>query len=127
MTEERLATNNPQRTLLEYGIPLSYGSDGMPIGPLVGIYAAVTRKGVDGKVYGPEESLTVQEAIKAYTWGPAYQNFDEKERGSLEVGKVADMVVLSEDILTVDPERIKDLRVEQTIIAGQLLYSATPE
>lgn len=127
LTEERLATNNPQRALLEYGIPLSYGSDGMPTGPLVGIYAAVTRKGVDGKVYGPEESLTVQEAIKAYTWGPAYQNFDEKERGSLEVGKVADMVVLSEDILTVDPERIKDLRVEQTIIAGQLLYSATPE
>lgn len=127
LTEERLATNNPQRTLLEYGIPLSYGSDGMPTGPLVGIYAAVTRKGVDGKVYGPEESLTVQEAIKAYTWGPAYQNFDEKERGSLEVGKVADMVVLSEDILTVDPERIKDLWVEQTVLAGQVLYSATPE
>jgi predicted amidohydrolase YtcJ len=125
LTPERLETNNPQRTVLRYGIPLSYGSDGMPTGPLVGIYAAVTRKGVDGKVYGPDERLTIEEAVRAYTMGSAYQNFDEDNWGSLEIGKFADMVILNEDILTVDPDRIKDLWVEQTIINGVLVYSAS--
>jgi predicted amidohydrolase YtcJ len=124
LSPAKLQTNNPQRTLLRHGIRLAYGSDGMPLDPLTGIYAAVTRRGVDGKVYGPAEALTVQEAIRAYTAGTAYLTFDENGRGTLEVGKVADLVVLGEDILQVDPERIRTIPVLQTIVAGEVLYTA---
>lgn len=118
----RLERQNPQRSLLERGIRIAYGSDGLPHGPLLGIWAAVNRLGHDGKVYGAEEAISVEEAIRAYTRGPAYLTFDEQERGSIEVGKVADLVVLAEDPLSVDPLRLRDLAVERTIIAGQELF-----
>jgi predicted amidohydrolase YtcJ len=124
LSPERLATNNPQRTLLKHGIKLAYGSDGMPLDPLTGIYAAVTRRGVDRKVYGPEERLSIQEAIRAYTAGTAYMTYDEHNRGTLEVGKFADLVVLSEDIFTIDPERIRTIPIERTIVGGEELYQA---
>ncbi len=124
VTPERLQTNNPQKSLRDHGIRVSFGSDGMPLGPLVGIYAAVTRKGVDGKVYGPQEAISIEEAIRSYTAASAYQTFDEDVKGTLEVGKYADMVVLSDDILTIDPNRIMDIKVEQTIVGGKLLYQS---
>lgn len=123
LSPERLQTNNPQRSLIARNIHLSYGSDGMPIGPLVGIYAAVTRKGVDGKVYGPDERVSVADAVRMYTLEPAYLTFDESERGSIAVGKVADFVVLGDNILTVPPGRIKEIPVEMTIVGGQTLYT----
>jgi predicted amidohydrolase YtcJ len=122
-TPEGLASNNPQKSILSRGIHLSYGSDNMPANPLIGIYAAVTRRGIDGKVYGPEERVSLGEAIRAYTWGTAYLMFDEKNRGSLELGKLADMVVLGEDIFAVDSEQIKDIQIEKTIIGGEVLFS----
>lgn len=122
---DRLRTQNPQRSLLDWGIRVSYGSDGLPYGPLLGIWAAVTRRGYDGKVYGAEEGVTVEEAVRFYTQGTAYMTFDEDERGSIEVGKVADLVVLGEDILTVDPERIRDIPVELTIIDGEEVFSGS--
>ncbi len=82
------------------------------------------RKGWDGKIYGPGERVSVEEAIRAITMGTAYMNFDEKKKGSLEVGKFADMVVLGEDILTIDPDRIKDIPVEMTIIGGEIVHSS---
>lgn len=117
---ERLQRNNPGRSVLDHGLHLSFGSDERPYGPLVGIYAAVTRRGYDGKVYGPEEALTVKEAVRAYTIDSAWHTFDEKTRGSIEPGKVADFVVLSDDIFTIDPERIIDLKIVKTILAGQI-------
>jgi predicted amidohydrolase YtcJ len=120
---QKLETNNPQMSLVRAGLKLGYGGDGMPLSPLVGLYAAVSRKGIDGRVYGPGEKMSLEDAIRAYTMGSAYLTFDEASRGSLEVGKLADMVVLGEDILTVDPERIKDLRVDKTIVGGRVLYS----
>ena len=121
---KRLETNNPQRSLLERGIRMAYGSDHRPYGPIVGIWAAVNRIGRNGKVYGPSEAVSVKEAIHLHTLGPAYLTFDENNRGSLEVGKWADMVVLTEDILSVDPVRIREIGIEKTIIQGEIVYSA---
>ncbi|GFE80148.1 hypothetical protein GCM10011487_21480 [Steroidobacter agaridevorans] len=117
---EQLARNNPARTILDHGLKLTFGSDERPYGPMYGLYAAVTRRGADGKVYGPEEAITLQQAIRAYTIDAAWQTFDEKTRGSIEPGKVADFAVLSDDIFTIDPLKIKELTVLQTIINGRI-------
>ncbi|MBI4447307.1 MAG: amidohydrolase [Acidobacteria bacterium] len=123
----------PYQTYVKNGIPVSFGTDvptweilGQSAGrwdPFFGMWAAVTRKGTDGTVSNPEERITAEEAIRDYTLGPAYLNFDESRLGSLEVGKAADMVVLNEDILSVEPDRIKDIKAEKTIVAGRILYS----
>jgi len=120
---EREATQNPTRSLLDHGIAVSYGSDAGPYGPLLGIHAAVTRRGWDGKVRGPEEAVSVERALRLHTVGSAHFTFDEKTRGTLEVGKVADLAVLSDDILTMAPERIKEIRVERTILGGREIYA----
>jgi hypothetical protein len=107
---------------MDHGITVAISSDILPIGPMVGLYAAVTRKGMSGQVYGPDETITIKEAIRAYTLTGAYLNFEEEVKGSLEPGKFADMIVLSNDILTIDPERIMDIEVEQTYVNGKLVY-----
>jgi predicted amidohydrolase YtcJ len=119
---ERLRLQNPSRTWQEHGIWFSYGSDQLPYGPIYNIWNAVTRLGWDGKVYGPEEAVTTEEAIRLHTLATAYQNFDEEVRGSLEAGKVADLVVPAEDILAAPPERIKEILVLKTIIGGKEVY-----
>lgn len=119
----RLQHNNPLRGPMDHGITVAISSDILPIGPMVGLYAAVTRKGMTGTIYGPDEAITMEEAIRAYTLLGAYLNFDENEKGSLEPGKFADMIVLSDDLLTIDPERIMDVQVDQTWIAGELVYT----
>jgi predicted amidohydrolase YtcJ len=121
---EREQTNNPQKTLLKRGIRMSYGTDGAPTDPRVELWSAVMREGWDGKVYGPGERVSLEEAIRAITMGTAYMNFDEKKKGSLEVGKLADMVVLGRDILTIDPNEIRDIPIEMTVIGGKVVYSA---
>ncbi len=118
----RLDHNNPLRSPMEHGVTVAISSDILPIGPMVGLYAAVTRKGMSGQVYGPDEIITIEEAIRAYTLTGAYLNFEEDVKGSLEPGKFADMIVLSDDILTIDPEHIMDIEVEQTYINGKLVY-----
>mgnify|MGYP001068926096 CR=1 FL=1 len=121
---ERLERNNPQRSLARRGIRLAYGSDHRPYGPIVAIWAAVTREGRDGRIYGADEAVTVEEAIRYHTLGSAYLTFDEDELGSIEVGKLADMVVLTHDILTIEPARIREIGIEQTIIGGEIVYTA---
>jgi hypothetical protein len=108
---------------MDHGITVALSSDILPIGPLVGLYAAVTRKGMTGTVYGADEAITMAEAIRAYTLLGAYLNFEEDSKGSLEAGKFADMIVLSDDLLTIDPEKIMDIVVEQTFVNGELVYS----
>ncbi len=120
----QLERNNPLRTLLDRKIHMALGNDNLPTGPMLCLYAAVTRKGMDGRVYGPEEKLTLQEAIRGFTRDAAYLSFDENVKGSLEPGKLADMVVLGEDIFTVPAERIKDLPIEKTIVGGRVVYAA---
>lgn len=119
----RLQHNNPLRSPMDHGITVAISSDILPIGPMVGIYAAVTRKGMTGNVYGQEEAITREEAIRAYTASGAFLNFEEDMKGSLQSGKFADMIVLSDDILTVDEGKIMDILVEQTYVDGKLVYS----
>jgi predicted amidohydrolase YtcJ len=119
LSPERQRTQNPSRSLLDHGIRISYGSDAAPYGPVFGLWNAVTRRGWDGKVYGPEEAVTIEEAIRFHTTGTAFQTFDEARKGSIEPGKLADFVVLGGDILRADPERIREIPVERVVIGGR--------
>ena len=122
----RLATNNAITTpVKKYGLFMAFGSDNLPIGPLVGLYAAVTRKGESGKVFGPGEAVSMKEALTMYTRNGAFLTREEKIKGTLEVGKVADMVVLPEDLLTIAPEKLLTLKVNMTIVGGKVLYERT--
>ncbi len=118
----RLQHNNPLRSPMDAGVTVAISSDILPIGPMVGLYAAITRKGMTGAVYAAEEAITMEEAIRAYTATGAWLLFEEDVKGSLEPGKYADMIVLSDDLLNIDPERIMDVEVEQTWLAGELVY-----
>ena len=118
----RLQHNNPLRSPMDYGLKVAISSDILPIGPMVGIYAAVTRKGMTGTVYGADEAITREEAIRAYTETGAYLNFEEDLKGTLESGKFADMIVLSDDILTIADEEIMNIEVLSTYIDGELVY-----
>ncbi len=120
---DRLQLNNPVATPMnKYGIFVSLSSDILPIGPLVGLYGAVTRKGMSGAVYGPAEAISMQEAIGAYTRNGAYFTREENIKGTIEPGKLADLIVLSNDLLTVDPSKILSTQVEMTILGGRVVY-----
>lgn len=124
---ERIKTTHPYKSLLKSGAVVAFGTDWpvAPLNPLYGIYAAVTRQTVDGKNpdgWIPEEKLSVEEAIKCYTLNAAYASYEEKIKGSIEPGKLADFVVLSDDILSIDQEKIKDVVVEMTIFDGEIVY-----
>jgi hypothetical protein len=108
---------------------MGFGSDWTvaPIDPLLGIYAAVTRRTTDGanpNGWFPEQKISVKEAIECYTINNAYAVFEEDEKGSIAVGKLADFVVLDEDILTIDPIKIENVKVEMTIVGGVIVYGA---
>jgi predicted amidohydrolase YtcJ len=120
--EEHAAHNNPLRSPMEHGVFVAISSDILPIGPMVGLYAAVTRKGQSGAVYAADEALSIEEAIIGYTRNGAYVTFEEDLKGTLEPGKLADMVVLSEDLLTIDPERILGVEVDMTILGGRVVF-----
>jgi len=124
---DRLEHNNSLRSPMNYGIHVAISSDILPIGPLVGIYAAVTRKGMSGRVFGPDEALTVMEAIQGYTLNGAWLSFEEGDKGSIEPGKLADLVVLDRDLLSEDPEHIMDIGVAQTWLGGTLVYASEQE
>jgi len=115
------------RTFLNHGVHLAFGTDWpyAPFDPVLTIYAAVTRATLDGKNpngWFPEQKLTVAEAVEAYTIGSAYAEFQEKDKGSITPGKLADMVLLSDDIFTMDPVKIRDVRVLKTIVGGRLVW-----
>lgn len=117
------------RTFLDHGVRLAFGTDWevAPLDPLLTVYAAVTRATLDGKNpngWFPEQKLSVAEAIEAYTMGSAYAEFQENEKGSITTGKLADMVLLSDDIFSIAPEKIRDVRVVKTFVGGRLVYDA---
>jgi hypothetical protein len=118
----RLATNNAIATPIRHGIYMAFGSDNLPIGPMVGLYAAVTRKGESGRTYGPEEAIGIQEAIAMYTRSGAFLTREEELKGTLEAGKLADMIVLPEDPLRLPPDKLLGLKVDMTIVGGRILY-----
>jgi predicted amidohydrolase YtcJ len=118
------------RSMLDHGIPLAFGTD-YPVesvNPMRGLYAAVTRKNVAGtQVFHPEQRLTMAEAISAYTQGAAYAEGRESSKGRLEVGYLADFVVLDRDLLKAAPEDVLKTRVLRTVVGGRTVYSVTPQ
>lgn len=111
----------------QYGLFMALGSDNLPIGPMTGLYAAVTRKGPSGQVHGPEESISVPEAIRMYTANGAYLTFEEGIKGTIEAGKLADMIVLDRDPLTIAAEELLKTQVDLTILGGKIVYDRTGE
>ena len=124
---ERCRTTYPFRSFLDNKVRMCFGSDWTvgPLNPLLGIYAAVTRRTTDGanpKGWFPEQKISVREAIEAYTINNAYAAFEEKEKGSIAPGKLADLVILKDNILEIDPVRIEKAEVDMTILGGKIVY-----
>ena len=122
----------PLRSYIDKGIIIAGGSDHMvgfdknkavnPYNPFFQMWVAITRQTREGKVLEPEQVITREEALKMHTTWAAYLQFAEDERGSIEVGKLADMVVIDRDFLTCPPDEIKDIQPKMTIIEGKIVY-----
>lgn len=126
---ERIQTTYAFRSLLDTGATLAFGSDWpvAPMVPLTGIYAAATRRTLDGKNpngWVPEQKITVAEAVHAYTIGSAFAEHEDDIKGSLAPGKLADLVVVSDDIFHIDPADIEKTRVMMTVLGGKIIYEA---
>lgn len=126
---ERIKTTYAFRSLLDRGAVLAFGSDWTvaPIEPLLGIYAAVTRRTLDGKHpdgWVPQEKISVEEALRAYTSGNAYGVFAEDRRGTLAPGYLADLVLLDRDLTRIPPEEIEQAAVRATVVGGRVVYEA---
>ena len=114
------------RMMIDAGVPVCAGSDFPPgpFAPLMGLQGMVTRKGWNGEVWGPSQKITVMEGLRVLAANGAHATFEEDIKGTLSPGKLADMVVLDGDPAAVDPEKIKDIRVQQTIVGGEVQYKA---
>jgi predicted amidohydrolase YtcJ len=125
---ERAKTTYVFRAFLDSKATLVFGSDWYvaPPTPLMGIYAAVTRRTLDNKNENGwilEQKITVEEALRSYTINAAYASFEEDIKGSLEPGKLADFVVLEKDITTIPAPEIKDVAVLMTVVGGTAVYT----
>ena len=125
--KERQPWLYPIGSLRAAGVPLAAGSDApvASLDPIVGIYAAVTRRAASGDVVLPNEAAGVENALRMYTLGSAYASFQEHERGSIEAGKRADLALLDRDPTAIDPEEIRNTRVVMTIAAGEVVWEGT--
>ena len=124
---ERAKTTYAFRSLLDSGAMLAFGTDWTvaPLNPMLSIYAAVTRRTLDGKHpngWIPEQRISVEEAIRAYTVGSAFAEFQENEKGTITPGKLADIVILARDIFKIDPKEIEKVKVVTTIMDGRVIY-----
>jgi len=129
LDEKRLKGTYAFRTLLDTGGVLAFGSDSpvATMNALYGIYAAVTRRTLDDKNpngWIPEQKISVDEAVRAFTWGSAYAEFQDDIKGTLEPGKLADFIVISDDIFTIDPVKIRDAKILTTVVDGKVAYEA---
>jgi predicted amidohydrolase YtcJ len=127
--KERTKGTYAFRTLLDTGATLAFGSDWTvaPLNPMTGVYAAVTRRTLDGKHpegWVPEQKITLEETLRAYTVGSAYAEFMEKVKGTITPGKLADIVILDRDLFAIDPEEILNTKVVLTVMDGKVVYEA---
>ena len=127
LDDKRLKGTYAFKSLLDNGAKLTFGSDWTvaPLSPILGIYAAVTRQTLDGKNPGgwyPEQKITVEQALTAYTKNSAYASYMENKTGVLKPGFLADFVVLSDNLFEIAPEKIKDVTVLRTIVDGKEVY-----
>lgn len=126
--KELAKTSYAFNTLYNLGAPVSLGTDSPvePCNPFPNIYCAVNSLDLDGNPkdgFNPSEKMDIQDAIDAYTIGSAYNEFKEDFKGRLKLGYVADLIVLDEDIFTINPLRIKDIKVNMTMIDGEIVYN----
>jgi predicted amidohydrolase YtcJ len=124
---ERAHSSYAWKSLLDAGATLAFGSDWAvaPLDAVMGIYAATTRRTLDGKTpsgWIPEQRITVAQAVHAYTVGSAFAEHQEKVKGSIEPGKLADLVVLSNDIFSIPPDQIQNTTVDLTIFDGRVIF-----
>jgi predicted amidohydrolase YtcJ len=124
---ERAKTTYAFRSLLDVHAHLAFGSDWFvaPATPIEGIYAAVTRRTLDDKHpdgWIPEQKISVEDALRAYTSGAAYAEFTEKEKGTLAPGMLADFVILDRDLTKIRPETIRDTRIVMTVVGGKTTF-----
>jgi len=124
----RIKTTYAFRTLLDTGAKLGFGSDWTvaPLDPILGVYAAVTRRTLDGKHpsgWVPEQKITVGEALRAYTEGNAYATFNEKKWGTLAPGYDADLVVVDRNLFTMPPDSLDRAMVSYTVVGGKVVYA----
>ncbi len=129
LDEKRIKGTYAFRTLLDSGAVLAFGSDSpvAPLNPLFGVYAAVTRRTLDDKNpngWIPEQKISVDETVRAFTYGSAYGEFQDEIKGTLEMGKVADFVILADDIFTIDPVKIRDVYVRTTVVDGRVVFES---
>jgi predicted amidohydrolase YtcJ len=123
LDDERFARVNSIATpVKKHGLFVALGSDNLPIGPMVGLYTAVTRKGQSGAVVGAEEAVSIEEAIRMYTANGPFLTWEEDVKGTLEVGKLADMIVLDRDPLSISAEDLLNVKVDLTILGGEIVF-----
>jgi predicted amidohydrolase YtcJ len=128
---ERIKTTYAFRTLLDKGVRLAFGTDWpvAPLNPLLSLYAATTRATLDGKHpdgWVPQQKISIEQAVTAYTAGSAFAEFQDREKGTLARGRLADLVVLSDDIFSIPPARLKDVKVLATIVGGKVVHQRQP-
>jgi predicted amidohydrolase YtcJ len=128
LDSERLKGTYVFRSLLETGANLTFGSDWTvaPLDPIAGIYAAVTRRTLDDKNPGgwfPDQKISVEQALRCYTVNNAWAGFQENKTGKLKTGMLADFTVLSQDLFSIAPENIRDVKVLLTVVGGKEAYS----
>ncbi len=129
----RMKDFQPYRSLFEAGVVVAGGSDHMikfdsreainPYNPFFGMWMAVTRRLTDGSVLNPEQRISREQALRMWTLNAAWLSFDEKRKGSIEPGKLADLVVLSKDILTCQEDEIRHIEALATMVDGKIVYS----
>jgi predicted amidohydrolase YtcJ len=124
--EEKMQWMFAHRSFLDYDIPVAGASDYVPgpFEPLMAIQSMVTRKDFDGRTWGPNQRITVEEAIRIGTINGAHAGFEEDLKGSITAGKLADFTMLAEDPHEVDPESIKNIQVVRTVVGGQTMHLA---
>ena len=135
--EERMKTFHPNRSILDAGIIINGGSDHMvkwdanssinPYNPFVAMWSMITRKTERGSVVMPDEAVTRYEALQIYTINNAFASFEESIKGTIEPGKLADMAVLTDDILSCPEDKIREIESVMTLVGGKIVYSSVPE
>ena len=132
--ESRMETFHPYKSLVNAGVVVNGGSDHMvkvdpdlsinPYNPFTAMWSVVTRKTESGSVFNPEQGISREDALRMYTINNAYASFEEKQKGSIEAGKFADLVVLSADLLTCAKDSIRLIKPILTMVDGKIVYDA---
>ena len=123
--EEKMRWMFAHKSFLDYNIPVAPASDYTPgpFEPMMALQSMVTRKDFDGRVWGPNQRITIDQAMRICTLNGAYASFEENIKGSITAGKLADFVILADDPHDVDPDNIKNIEIVRTVVGGTTMYA----